>query len=72
MSTSAKCLLAKQPANSPQDAVFLRVIWVVFAWDFEDGGERSCVGIDPMAYPVSNLFSPYQQPPSLMPELNRP
>ena len=48
-------LFAKQPADSPQHAVLLRVVGVVFARDFEDGRECLGVGIDPVPYLVGDL-----------------
>ena len=53
-------LLAEQPADSPQNAVLLGVVWMVFAWNLEDGGESSSVGVNPVSYPVCNLLSPSQ------------
>ncbi len=39
---------------------------MVFAWDFEDGGERSGICVDSMSYPISNLveFSKRKLPAS--------
>ena len=49
-------LFAKQPAHSPQDAVLLWVVGVVFAWDLENGGKCLGVGVDPVPYPIGNLW----------------
>lgn len=49
-------LFAKQPAHSPQDAVLLRVVGVVFARDLENGGECLGICIDPVPYLIGNLW----------------
>lgn len=55
-------LLSKQPPYPAQHAVLLRVIWVVFARDFEDGREGGGVCIDAVSYPVRDLFTIHCQP----------
>jgi hypothetical protein len=45
----------KQASDSSQDAVLLGVVRVVFAGYLENGWEGSCVGIDPVAYPLRDL-----------------
>ena len=48
-------LLSKEPPYPSQHAVLLGVVGVVFAGDFEDGGESSRVGIDSVSDLVGNL-----------------
>jgi hypothetical protein len=55
MSAALTRLFAKQPPDSPQDAVLLWVVGVVFARDLEHGRERLGVGIDAVPYPVGDL-----------------
>lgn len=49
------CLLAKQAADSPQHAVLLGVVGVIFAGDLEDGWECRRVCVDSVPNSVSNL-----------------
>jgi len=53
---SRTCLLAKQTTDSPQHAVLLRVVRVVFARNLEERWECGSVGIDPVSYPVGNML----------------
>lgn len=46
-------LLAKQPPNTLQNAIFLGVVRVIFAGDFEDGGE----GVGECVHAVTNALS---------------
>lgn len=48
-------LLSKQTTDPPQHAVLLGIIWMVFAWDFEDCRKSSSIGIDSVSYSVGNL-----------------
>lgn len=53
--STARSLFAKQPTHPPQDAVLLRIIGVVFAGYFKDSWEGGGVGVDAVAYAVSDL-----------------
>jgi len=51
------CLLSKQSPDASQHTVLLRVVWMVFRGDFEQGGEGSGVGVHAVSYPLSDLYS---------------
>lgn len=55
-------LFTKQTADPPQNAVLLRVVGVVFTGNLKDRRECSRVGIDSVAYSVSNLYDGNYQP----------
>ena len=48
-------LLSKESSYSSQDAILLRIIWVIFARNLEQRRECRSVSIDSVAYPLSNL-----------------
>lgn len=50
-----KHLLSKQTTHPSQNTVLLGIIRMIFAWNLEDRGEGSGVGIDSVSYPVGNL-----------------
>lgn len=45
-------LLAKQTAHTLENTILLRVVWVVFAGNFENGGE----GVGEGVYNVADAF----------------
>ena len=49
--------LSEESSHTLEDAVFLRVIRVVFAGDFEEGREGVCEGIDAMADALGDLLN---------------
>lgn len=49
-------LLSKQTTHTSQHTVLLRVVWVVFAGNLENGRKRRSVGVDAMTYAVGNLL----------------
>lgn len=51
-----KYLLSKQTTHSSQHTVLLWVVWMIFAWNFEDRRKGSGVGIDSVSYSVGNLY----------------
>lgn len=48
-------LLSKKPANTLQHTIFLGIVRVVLAWDFQEGGECGGVGVDAVSYSVGDL-----------------
>jgi hypothetical protein len=48
-------LLSKQTAHSSQHTVLLWVVRMIFAWNFENRGKGSGVGIDSVSYSVGDL-----------------
>lgn len=50
-------LLPKQPPHTPQHAVLLGVVGVLFTRDLEDGGEGGCVGVDAVADAFCDLWT---------------
>lgn len=57
------CSLPEQSSDSPEDAVLLGIIRVVFAGNLEDGRKGCRVSIKSMAYPVRNLTTQRQSAP---------
>jgi len=50
------CSLSENTTHPSQNAILLRIIWMVFARDFEDGRKGSGVGVDSVSYPVSDML----------------
>lgn len=48
-------LFSKETTHSSQYTVLLRVIRVLFAWNFQDCRECGGIGIDAVSYTVGNL-----------------
>lgn len=50
-------LFTKQPPDPSQNAVLFRIVWVILAWDFQQGRECFRVRINSSSYPFSDLFA---------------
>jgi hypothetical protein len=48
-------LLSKETTDSPQYAILLWVIGMIFTGDLEDCRESGCVGVDSVSYSIGNL-----------------